>query len=108
VSARVKTALLHAYRSSHPGAPARRLVPGSTYYGTSYGIEFAVVRVELDGRVSDPVVLSTETGRWEWKRDTHGGVCWSVVPGDLISLWGFAPLPEPDGRGGECFRVPEA
>jgi hypothetical protein len=87
----VKAGLRAAYLAAHPelasasvGAP----VSGRTYYGSFSGTRYAVATFAVVGRAADPTIFRTDRrGRWQVRRETHGGVCTDVVPSDLIKIW---------------------
>jgi hypothetical protein len=76
----VKEALRAAYLEAHPSADVGAPAPGRTYYGSWVGTRYAVATF---GRY--PTIFKTDRhGRWHVRRETHGGICDTVVPLDLL------------------------
>jgi hypothetical protein len=95
----VKAALRSAYLAAHPTLSPSRVggpAPGHTYYGSYSGTRYAVATFG-----AYPTIFRTdERGRWHVRRETHGGICTSVVPLELISVWWL------EHWGGRCFVEP--
>ena len=71
-----KAALRQAYLTAHPGAAVGEPMPGRTYYGSYSGTRYAVATFG-----AYPTIFRTDQhGRWQVRRETHGGICTSVVP----------------------------
>jgi hypothetical protein len=93
---KVKSALRSAYVAAHPGARVGAPAPGRTYYGSYSGTRYAVATFG-----DYPTIFRTDVhGRWRVRRETHGGVCTSVVPIDLIRVWSLRHW------GGRCYVEP--
>jgi hypothetical protein len=76
----VKAALASTYAAAHPGATVGAPVAGRTYYGSYSGTRYAVATF---GRY--PTIFKTDRhGRWHIRRQTHGAICESYVPLDLL------------------------
>jgi hypothetical protein len=101
---RVKSSLRSAYLAAHPGlsqAAVGAPMPGRTYYGSYSGTQYAVATFSVGGSAAYPTVFRTDArGRWVVRRQTHGGVCTSVVPIDLIRAWWL------EHWGGRCYVLP--
>jgi hypothetical protein len=91
-----KAALRKAYLVAHPGARVGDPAPGRTYYGSYSGTRYAVATFG-----AYPTIFRVdEHGRWRVRRETHGGICTSVVPIDLIKVWLL------EHWGGRCYVEP--
>ena len=93
---KVKSALRSAYLAAHPGAQVGGPVAGRTYYGSYSGTRYAVATFG-----AQPTIFRIDVrGRWRVRRETHGGVCTSVVPIDLIRVWSLRHW------AGQCYVEP--
>src|SRR5947208_1752367 len=79
----VKAALRAAYLEAHPALSEAQVgspVPGCTYYGSYSGTRFAVATFG-----AYPTIFKTDRhGCWHVRRETHGAICESYVPLDLL------------------------
>jgi hypothetical protein len=92
----VKAALRSAYVAAHPGSQVGAPAPGRTYYGSYSGTRYAVATFG-----AYPTIFRTDVhGRWRVRRETHGGICTTVVPIDLIRVWSL------EHWGGNCYVEP--
>jgi hypothetical protein len=92
----VKAALRSAYLAAHPGLAVGAPASGRTYYGDYSGTRYAVATFG-----AYPTVFRTDArGRWQVRRETHGGVCTDVVPLELIRAWWL------EHWAGRCFVEP--
>ena len=102
----VKAGLRSAYLRAHPGlAPARVAgpAPGRTYYGDHAGTLYAVATFGTGSRPAQPTIFRADAhGRWQVRRQTHGGICTDVVPLELIAVWWL------EHWGGRCFVEPRS
>ena len=91
-----KAALRQAYLTAHPGAAVGEPMPGRTYYGSYSGTRYAVATFG-----AYPTIFRTDQhGRWQVRRETHGGICANVVPIDLIAAWSL------EHWSGRCYVEP--
>jgi len=91
-----KAALRQAYLTAHPGAAVGEPMPGRTYYGSYSGTRYAVATFG-----AYPTIFRTDQhGRWQVRRETHGGICANVVPIDLIAAWSL------EHWSGHCYVEP--
>jgi hypothetical protein len=90
---KVKNALRSAYLSAHHELSPQQVgmpASGRTYYGSYSGTRYAVATFG-----AYPTIFQTDArGRWHVVRQTHGGVCTSVVPVELIKVWWLQPRSE--------------
>ena len=71
-------------------------MPGRTYYGDYSATRYAVATFG-----AYPTIFRADgRGRWHVRRETHGGICATVVPIGLINVWWL------DHWGGLCFVEP--
>jgi len=100
----VKAALRSAYIAAHSGVSTSEVsgpVTGRTYYGSYSGTRYAVATFTVGSAATYPTVFRTDGhGRWQVRRETHGGICTDVVPIDLIRTWWL------DHYQGRCFVEP--
>jgi hypothetical protein len=86
----VKNALGVAYGATHPPAAGR------TYYGRYSGVRYAIARFS-----SSPTVFRTDArNRWHVRHETHGSVCSTVVPVELLKAWSLRPVSR------TCYALP--
>jgi len=91
-----KAALRQAYLTAHPGAAVGEPMPGRTYYGSYSGTRYAVATFG-----AYPTIFRTDQhGRWQVRRETHGGICANVVPIELIAAWSL------EHWSGHCYVEP--
>jgi hypothetical protein len=87
----VKAALRTAYIRAHPELAPERVgmpVSGRTYYGNYSGTRYAVATFAVPSSRAYPTIFRTDfNGRWKFIRQTHGGICTTVVPIELIKVW---------------------
>ena len=102
----MKSALVDAFVTAHPklhlrAAEVTRLA-GHTYYGTMGGSGYAVASFVVRGRVWQPTILASYSGRrWHVVRQTQGAVCTPWVPQEVIQVWYLAP-----GHDSACYVEP--
>jgi hypothetical protein len=102
----VKSALNDAFTTAHPQLQLRpsevTRVAGHTYYGTLGGSGYAVATFVVRGRVWQPTILASFSGRrWHVVRQTHGAICTPWVPQEVIEVWYLAPR-----HGSACHVEP--
>ena len=105
-TAAVKSALDDAFITAHPRLHLRSSdvtrVAGHTYYGTMGGSGYAVATFVVRGRVWQPTILASFSGRrWHVVRQTQGAVCARWVPLEIVQVWYLAPL-----RVTDCYAEP--
>jgi hypothetical protein len=92
VKDRLRVAYLAAHPAAHVGGPAL----GHTYYGMYSGTSYAVAMFG-----SAPTIFRTDgRGRWHVRAETHGSVCATVVPVELLEVWSLKH------GSGSCYVLP--
>jgi hypothetical protein len=90
VTPAVKDQLRRAYGAKH--SPAA----GHTYYGRYSGVRYAIATF---GAL--PTIFRTDAkDRWRVRAETHGNVCSTVVPVELLQAWALPSV------GRDCYALP--
>jgi hypothetical protein len=107
VKAALRSAFVHAH-SRFAAAQIKGPLPGTTYYGSAGGFEYAVATFSVPRFATQDqpeIFRRTAGGRWRDLGDTGGDVCPGVVPLSLLRVWHFVPSAKTrvDGVWVQCY-----